>query len=68
MRDHEQLMRDYFDAWLANDWERALSFWHDEVIHHVPGRSRLAGDFQGKAAFLAAYEQTRRSGARRALP
>jgi ketosteroid isomerase-like protein len=55
--DNEQLMRDYFEAWLAHDWDRALSFWDDQVVDHVPGRSRLAGDFQGKAAFLDAYER-----------
>jgi hypothetical protein len=55
--DNEELMREYFDAWLANDWDRALSFWDDEVVHHVPGHSRLAGDFKGKAAFIEAYQR-----------
>jgi ketosteroid isomerase-like protein len=49
-------MRAYFDASLANDWDRALALWDDDLVHHVLGRSRLAGDFEGKAAFLEAYE------------
>jgi uncharacterized protein (TIGR02246 family) len=49
------LMRQYGDAWTRGDAEAAMAFWADDVIHHVPGRSRLAGDWAGKEAFLAAY-------------
>jgi ketosteroid isomerase-like protein len=53
---NEALMRDYYDAWLANDPDRAMGHWADEIVHHVPGRSRLSGDFHGKRAFRSAYE------------
>ena len=54
---NETLMRDYYDAWLSNDAERAMGYWANDIVHHVPGRHRLAGDFQGKAAFLKAYAE-----------
>jgi len=53
--DNERLMGAYYDAWLANQPERAMAFWDDQIVHHVPGRSPLAGDFRGKQAFLDAY-------------
>jgi ketosteroid isomerase-like protein len=48
-------MRGYADAWTRNDWDAALAFWSDDIVHHVPGRHRLAGDFAGKQAFLDHY-------------
>jgi ketosteroid isomerase-like protein len=53
--DNATVMHRYVDAWLRNDWEAALAFWADDIVHHVPGRHRLAGDFAGKQAFLDAY-------------
>ena len=55
---NDDVMRDYYDAWLANDAERAIGFWADDIVHHVPGRSRLAGDYRGKQAFLDSYATT----------
>ena len=52
---NETIMRQYADAWLRNDWDAAIAVWADDVVHHVPGRHRLAGDFSGKQAFLDAY-------------
>ena len=54
---NEERMRDYYRAWLANEPERAMSHWDDQIVHHIPGRSRLAGDFHGKQAFLEAYAE-----------
>jgi ketosteroid isomerase-like protein len=45
----------YRDAWLHNDWDAALDIWSDDIVHHVPGRHRLAGTFRGKQAFLDHY-------------
>jgi ketosteroid isomerase-like protein len=45
----------YVAAWSHNDWAAALALWSDDIVHHVPGRHRLAGDFAGKRAFLDAY-------------
>ena len=55
--DNAEVMRQYVDAWTRNDWEAAMALWTDDVVHHVPGRHRLAGDFSGKQAFLDAYTQ-----------
>jgi ketosteroid isomerase-like protein len=43
------------EAWLRNDWDAALALWSDDIVHHVPGRHRLAGTFRGKQAFLDYY-------------
>ena len=48
-------MKRYVEAWERNDWEAATAIWADDVVHHVPGRSRLAGDFAGKQVFLDHY-------------
>ena len=53
--DNAEVMRRYAGAWSRNDWDAAIAFWADDVVHHVPGRHRLAGDFVGKQAFLDAY-------------
>jgi hypothetical protein len=42
----------YHQAWLDDDWDAAVAMWSDDVVHHVPGRHRLAGTFRGKQAFL----------------
>ena len=42
----------YHQAWLDDDFDAAVAMWSDDVIHHVPGRHRLAGTFRGKQAFL----------------
>jgi ketosteroid isomerase-like protein len=48
-------MRAYFDAWLRNDWDEAISFWDEDIVHHVAGHGPLSGDFRGKQGFLDAY-------------
>ena len=53
--ENAEIMRGYVEAWERNDCDAALAFWSDDIIHHVPGRSRLAGDFHGKQAFLEHY-------------
>jgi hypothetical protein len=48
-------MRRYLAAWERNDWEATMACWSDDIVHHVPGRGRLAGDFHGKQAFQEHY-------------
>ncbi len=52
-----EVMKRYVEAWERNDWEAATAIWADNVIHHVPGRSPLAGDFHDKQALLDHYGQ-----------
>ena len=48
-------MERYRAAWGRNDWEAAMAIWSDDIVHHVPGRHRLAGTFRGKQSFLDHY-------------
>ena len=50
-----EVMKRYVEAWERNDWEAATAIWADNVIHHVPGRGPLAGDFHDKQALLDHY-------------
>jgi ketosteroid isomerase-like protein len=52
---NREVMRRYVEAWERGDPDAATAIWADDVIHHVPGRSPLAGDFVGKQAFLDHY-------------
>jgi uncharacterized protein len=52
---NREVMRRYVEAWERGDPEAATAIWADDVIHHVPGRGPLAGDFVGKQAFLDHY-------------
>jgi uncharacterized protein len=53
--ENTEVMRRYVEAWESNDSEGAMALWADDIVHHVPGRSPLAGDFSGKSAFLDHY-------------
>ena len=53
--NHAEIMKRYFDAWQRGDADAAMSLWAEDIVHHVPGRHRLAGDFAGKQAFLKHY-------------
>jgi hypothetical protein len=44
------LLREYGDAWLAGDVEKAESFYADDCRLHHFGRHPLAGDYVGKEA------------------
>ena len=46
---NEQLLRRLYEAQARGDIEAYLSFLSDDVALHVPGRSRIAGDYEGKA-------------------
>jgi ketosteroid isomerase-like protein len=50
-----EVMRHYVEAWERNDSEAAMEMWAEDIVHHVPGRSPLAGDFSGKSIFLDHY-------------
>ena len=47
---NEKLMRQYVDAWLKGDVNKAESFYADDVQLHHFGRNPLAGDYVGKKA------------------
>jgi uncharacterized protein len=47
-QSNEQLLRGLYGAQAKGDIERYLSFLSDDVVMHVPGRSQIAGDYNGK--------------------
>lgn len=47
----------YADAWSASDLETIIDCYHDEIVFHYFGESRLAGTHGGKAACLAVLKQ-----------
>lgn len=49
-------MAAYAAAWEDGDPERAWSYYADEVVMHLPGRSSLAGDHVGRDAVIAAIQ------------
>jgi ketosteroid isomerase-like protein len=52
--DASEVMSGYAAAWEAGDVERAWTFYAEDVVMHLPGRSSLAGDHRGRSAVIAA--------------
>jgi uncharacterized protein len=50
-------MSEYLAAAKRGDWERAFGYFADDIVFHIPGRSRFAGDRVGKDAAVE-YIQT----------
>ena len=46
------VMRDYLAAMKRGDRETGFSYYADDLVAHVPGRSRFAGTLEGKDAFV----------------
>jgi ketosteroid isomerase-like protein len=49
----------YVGAVRRGDWTAAYSFFADDVVGHVPGRSALAGELRGREAAIAYVEAAR---------
>jgi ketosteroid isomerase-like protein len=49
----------YAAAVRRGDWDAAFGFFADDVVGHVPGRSRLAGELRGREAAIAYIEAAR---------
>jgi len=54
------LMRRYLTAAKAGDFDTAFGFLADDVVLHVPGRSRFAGELRGREAAVE-YVKTARA-------
>jgi len=48
MHRNEQLLRKAYDAEGRGDLETYLGFLTDDFVMHIPGRSRLCGEYRGK--------------------
>ena len=53
------LMRRYIELARAGDWDRALGFFADDVVFHIPGRSVYAGERRGREAAARYIEEAR---------
>lgn len=45
---NERLVRDVYEAQSRGDMDAYLGFLTDDFVLHIPGRSRIAGDYRGK--------------------
>jgi len=52
---NEKAMRDSDAALQKGDFEKAFADFADDVVAHVGGRSKLAGDVKGKAELMAKF-------------
>ena len=54
-----ELMTDYLGAARRGDWDTAFGYFADDIVMHVPGRSRFAGDRRGKEAAVGYIQAIR---------
>jgi len=57
MHPNEQVLRDIDAAQVANDAERFMSYFADDVVVHMAGSSSLAGTFRGKGEFMEVFQR-----------
>ena len=57
MEEHPNavLWRKAQEAFSRRDFESLREFWAENIVYHVPGTSRLAGDHKGLQAVLAFF-------------
>ena len=48
-----ELLRKGLDAFSRGDLDTVRSLWADDIVHHFPGASPIAGDHKGKDGVLA---------------
>ena len=53
----QELIGAYLAAARRGDWDTAFGFFADDILIHIPGRSRFAGDHRGRDAAIG-YIQT----------
>ena len=54
-----EVMTEYFAAARRGDWDTAFGYFADDIVMHIPGRSRFAGDQRGKQAAVGYIEAVR---------
>jgi uncharacterized protein len=57
MHPNEKVLRDADDAQTKGDVEAFLSYYADDIVIHMPGRSSLAGDYKGKDQFMEVFQR-----------
>jgi len=51
MHPNEQVLRDADQAQASGDAEKFMSYFADDVVVHISGKSSFAGDYKGKEQF-----------------
>lgn len=54
-----ELMTRYLAAAKRGDWETAFGYFAEDIVIHIRGRSRFAGDHRGKRAAVGYIEAVR---------
>lgn len=54
---NEQILKDIDAAQLAGDFEKFASYFTDDLVAHIPGKSSLAGDYKGKDQFFEVFQK-----------
>ena len=52
---NEKLLRDLDEALTGGDLPKAFSYFADDVVAHIGGKSKLAGDFKGRDELMATF-------------
>jgi uncharacterized protein len=55
MHPNEQLVRRSYEAFAAGDLDTVRGLFAEDIVWHVPGRSSLAGDHEGRDAVLGLF-------------
>lgn len=53
--ENESVVRDYLDAMAKGDLERAGELIAEDVVFHIPGRSRISGEHRGRDHAIAMW-------------
>ena len=59
MTPSEGVIHELNDAYRAWDLARLRTVLADDVVYHIPGRSRFGGDYEGRDTVLALWEEQR---------
>ena len=54
---NEQVMKDIDQAQLDGDFEKFASYFTEDLVAHIPGKSSLAGDYKGRDAFMETFQK-----------
>jgi ketosteroid isomerase-like protein len=57
MHTNEQILRQADEAQLAGEFARFLDYYTNDVVVHVPGRSRVAGVYKGKEQYAEGLQR-----------
>lgn len=52
---HVEVFRRVYDAFTHGDMESLAAMFEEDIVWHTPGRSPLAGDYEGRAAVFASF-------------